>query len=336
VFQFLIRRLLLAIPSLFGLVFLMFVLIHATPGDPALVLAGDQATPSQIAALRAQYGFDKPIIDQFGIYLSQLAHGSLGTSYLSQTPVAQDLAQRIPATFELTLFAMTLAVVLGVPLGVVAAQNHNNWIDHSLRVIGIAGLAIASFWLAIMLQYGFGMTFAILPVHGRLSEGLTPPPTVTGLLLIDSLLAGEKTQFVDALRHLILPGVALALGPLATIMRFTRAAVLGALRREFVFYERALGYPRFVLMGKYVLRNSLVTPISQIGLLLGAILGSDVVIEDIFDWPGLGSYAVQSIATDDYQATLAVVLVVGGLYVLINILVDLAHAWIDRRVLSQL
>ena len=333
---FLFRRVVFAVPTLFGLVLLMFVLIHATPGDPALILAGDQATPAQVAALRTEYGFDQPILYQFAIYLGQLAHGSFGTSYLSQRPVAEEVFERLPATIELALFAMMLATAFGIPLGVVAAQNHNGWVDHVLRLFSIGGLAIASFWLAIMLQFALGMTFDLLPVHGRLSEGIAPPTSITGFYLIDSVITGNGADFKDALKHILLPGFALALAPLATIMRFTRAAVLNVLRREFVFYERAIGYPRFVLMSKYVLRNSLVTPVTQIGLLLGAVLGSAVVIEEIFDWPGLGSYAVQAIATDDYQATLAVVLIVGFLYMLINILVDVMHAVIDPRIVHQL
>jgi peptide/nickel transport system permease protein len=200
----------------------------------------------------------------------------------------------------------------------------------------IGGLAIASFWLAIMLQFTFAMSFDLLPVHGRLTQGVQLPSPITGMLVPDSIFAGRPDVLADALRHLALPGIALAVAPLATIMRFTRAAVLSTLQRDFVLYERAIGYPRFVLMTKYVLRNSLITPITQIGLLLGAILGSAVVIESIFDWPGLGSYSVSSIATADYQATLAVVLVVGCLYTVINLGVDLIHAAIDPRIVEQL
>ena len=333
---FVLRRALLAVPALFGLVLLTFILIHVVPGDPAVVLAGDQASPAQIAALRAQYGFDRPIFEQFGIYVWQLVHGSLGISYMTQRPISQEILERIPATFELTLTSLAFATVAGIPLGVMAAQYHNRWVDHLLRLFTVGGLAIASFWLAIVLQFVFSMQLDLLPVHGRLSQGVKSPSFVTGMITIDSLLTGRFDLFRDALAHLILPSLALAVAPLATIMRFTRAAVLVTLRREFVHYERAVGYPRSVLMGKYVLRNSLVTPVTQIGLLLGAVLGSAVVVEAIFDWPGLGTYAVLSIATADYQATLAVVLVVGCLYTIINILVDLIHAMIDPRIVEQI
>lgn len=333
--QFIIRRLLLAIPALLGLALLTFILIHIAPGDPAAVLAGDQATPAQVAAIRAQYGFDKPLIQQFLIYVSGLAHGEFGVSYMTQRPIATEIAERLPATLELTLFSVSIGAALGIPLGLVAAQNHNGALDHILRVLTIAGLSIAAFWLAIMLQFTFGMTLDWFPVHGRLSQGVTPPASVTGFLLIDSLLRGRPDVFVDALRHLALPAAALAAGPLATIMRFTRSAALGTLRRDFVLYERAMGFPRLALMGKYVLRNSLITPVTQIGLLIGGVLGGAVVIEAIFDWPGVGSYAVLSIATADYQATLAVVLVVGCLYTVVNLIIDLLHAAIDPRIVEQ-
>jgi peptide/nickel transport system permease protein len=329
---FLTRRLLLAIPTLAGLVLLTFFLIHTVPGDPAVILAGDQATPAQIAALREQYGFDQSIPRQFIIYVTQLARGSFGVSYLTQRP---EILERLPATVELSLVAMSLAAIGGVGLGLLAAQFHNRWPDQLLRVLTIGGLAIAPFWLALMLQFKLSMDLNLLPVHSRISAGLRPPH-ITGLLLLDCLLTTNVALFKDALAHIILPATALAIGPLATIMRFTRAAVLSTLTRDFVLYERAIGYPRFILMAKYVMRNSLITPVTQIGLLLGGILGSAVVVESIFDWPGLGSYAVTSIATADYQATLAVVLAVGIIYTFINIAVDVIHAVIDPRITQQL
>lgn len=335
-FLFVARRILLAIPALVGLVALIFVLIHVVPGDPAAILAGDQASPQQIAALKAQYGFDRPLIVQFAVYLAQLARGNLGVSYLTQRPVSTEILQRLPATLELTLVSMTGATILGIPLGLLAAQWHNRWLDHLLRVLSMGGLAVASFWLALMLQFAFSMSLNLLPVHGRLSEGLAPPPTITGFFLIDALVSGQWAVLKDAAAHIVLPAVALAVAPTAVIMRFTRAAVLTTLRRDFVAYERAVGYPRFVLMTKYVLRNSLVTPVTQIGLLLGGVLGSAVVIEAVFDWPGLGSYAVLSIASADYQATLAVVLVIGIFYTAINLLVDIVHAMIDPRIIEHL
>jgi peptide/nickel transport system permease protein len=333
---FLLRRVLLAIPVLLGLLLLTFIMVRLVPSDPAAVLAGDQATPQQIAALRHQYGFDKPLALQFLIYVRQIFSGSLGVSYLTHRPVMEEIAERIPATLELTLFAMSIATFIGIPLGLVAALRHNRLLDHLLRVSAIGGLAIASFWLALILQFVFSMELNLLPVQGRLSPGLALPPFITGFYLFDSLVTLRFATFLDALRHIILPAITLAVAPMATIMRFTRSAVLATMRKEFVDYGRAAGYPRGVLIWKYVLRNSLVTPVTQIGLLLGGVLAGAVVIEAIFDWPGLGSYAVLAIASTDYQATLAVVLVIGVFYAAINILVDVVHAWIDPRVMEQI
>lgn len=335
-FLFIVRRLGLAIPVLFGLIVLTFLMIRIVPADPAAMLAGDQATPAQIEAIRTQYGFDRSLGEQFVLYMKQVLSGTFGTSYITQRPVMEDIADRIPATLELTLFSMTIAVLVGIPLGVLAAAYHNRLLDHLLRVLSVGGLAIASFWLALMLQLTLSMELDLLPVRQRLDPNLTAPPFFTGLYLVDSLVAGRFDVFRDALAHIIMPGVTLAVGPMATIVRFTRSGVLTTLQTDFVAYGRAVGYPPRVLMLKYVLRNSVVTTVTQIGLLLGSVLAGAVVIEAIFDWPGLGDYAVLAIVSSDYQATIAVVFVVGVFYALINILVDIVHALLDPRVMEQL
>lgn len=334
--RFLARRILQVVPTLFGLVVLVFIMVRIIPSDPAAILAGENASPAQLAAVRAQYGFDRPLVDQFFIYIRQLATGSLGVSFMTQRPLSTEILGRLPATLELALFALTLATSVGIPLGLVAALNHNGWIDHVLRVFTIGGLAIASFWLALMLQFLFSMELDLLPVHERLTQNLDPPEFFTGLYLIDSAITGRWDVFADAFRHILLPGFTLAVGPMASIMRFTRGSVLATLRREFVDYGRAMGYPRFILMTKYVLRNSLITPVTQIGLLLGGILAGAVVVEAIFDWPGLGGYAVLSIASSDYQGTLAVVLAIGFFYAVINLVVDIVHAIIDPRIMDHM
>jgi peptide/nickel transport system permease protein len=334
--RFLLRRLLLVLPVLFGLLVLTFVLVRVVPNDPSAALAGQNATPEQIAEIRAAYGFDRPLVVQFGIYLRQVAQADLGTSIQSGRPVAQDILQRLPATLELTFAALFLGAGLGVPLGVLAAVRHNTALDHGLRFFTVGGVAVASFWFAIMLQLLFSMQFDLLPLRGRLGTAMTPPPALTGLVLVDSLLAGRLDAFADGLRHLALPAVTLSLGAIATITRFTRSGVLETLQKEYVLYETAAGYPRWRLVTLYVLRNSLVATITQIGLLFGALLAGAVVVESIFDWPGIGSYAVTAIFTSDYKAILAVTLLVGIVYSLVNIVVDLIHGLIDPRVAAEL
>jgi peptide/nickel transport system permease protein len=336
VLRFFLRRVLLVLPVLFGLLVLTFVLVRVVPNDPSAALAGQNATPQQIAEIRAKYGFDRPLVVQFAIYLTQVARGDLGRSIQSGRPVVQDILQRLPATLELTLAALALGAGLGIPLGVLAAVRHNTAVDHALRFFTVGGVAVASFWFAIMLQLLFAMQLDVLPLRGRLGTAMDTPRFLTGLHLLDSLLTGRLDIFRDAARHLALPAITLCFGAMATITRFTRSGVLETLQKDYVLYETAVGYPRWMLVSVYVLRNSLVATITQIGLLFGALLAGAVVVEAIYDWPGIGSYAVSAIFTSDYKAILAVTLMVGVVYALVNILVDIVHGLVDPRVAEQL
>ncbi len=333
---FLLRRLLLLIPVLFGLLALVFVLTRLIPTDPAAALAGDQATAEQIAEIRKAYGFDRSIPEQFALYLAQIGRGDLGFSYFTHRPVVDELVERLPATLELTFAALLLSVGIGVPLGVIAALYHNRWIDQVLRLFSVGGIAIASFWLALMLQLVFSMELDWLPLRGRVAITGDSPATVTGAYLIDALLAGNLDIFRDALEHIVLPAVTLAFGSLATIVRFARSGVLETLQKDFVTFETAIGYPRRIIIAKYVLRNSLVSTVTQIGLLFGGLIAGAVVVEAIFDWPGIGGFAAGAIFTSDFQPLLGVTLLIGVVYAGVNIVVDLAHAWLDPRVAEQL
>lgn len=333
---YILRRIALALPALLGLVLVTFILSRVVPGDPAATLAGDAATPAQIADIRARYGLDKPLLEQAVIHVGQVLTGDLGNSVFSGRPVSEDILQRLPATLELTFVALFFATVLGVLLGLIAALDHNGPVDHLVRIVSVGGLAIASFWLAIMLQLQFSMEWDLLPLRGRMDVALGLPPRITGFMLADSLLAGRPDMFADALRHLVLPAVTLALPGLATIARFTRSGVLEALQKDYVLYARAAGYGRVRLAGIYVLRNAITVTVTQVGLLFGALISGAVAIEAVFDWPGLGTYAVQAILSADYKALLAVTLVVGVVYAIVNVVVDVAQALIDPRVAEQI
>ena len=333
---FFVRRLLLVVPVLLGLLVLTFFLVRIVPSDPAAALAGENATVEQIEQIRESYGFNRPIWEQFGIYFGQVLSGDLGNSAYSNRPVAEDLALRLPATLELTFAALFLSIVLGVPLGVLAAVSHDSPVDHILRFVTVGGLAIASFWFAIMLQLLFAMELDWLPLRGRLGVATDLPPDYTGLYLIDSLITGRFDIFWDAIRHLTLPAVTQCFAAMATITRFTRSGVLETLQKDFVTFEIAVGYPRWMVIWVYVLRNSIVAALTQIGLLFGALIGGAVVVEYIFDWPGIGSYTVEAILTSDYKAIMAVTLLVGVVYAGVNILVDLFHGLIDPRVAEQM
>ena len=332
---FMFRRLLLVIPSLLGLLIYTFFLIRVVPADPAAALAGENATPAQVAEIRRQYGLDQPLYIQFAVYLGQVARLDFGESAYSRRPVVLDIKERLPATLELTISSLLFATLLGIPLGTVAAVYHNRWPDMLLRILSVGGIAVAAFWFAIELQLLFAMRLDWLPLRGRLSPGLTPPPTLTGFYLLDGLVTGRWDAFGNALSHLILPAFTLSLGGLATITRFTRAGVLETLQKDFVTYERAQGFPQRVLIWKFVLRNSVVAAITQIGLLFGGLVAGAVVVETIFDWPGIGFYTVQAILTADYKVMLAVTLLIGVIYALVNIIVDVVHGLIDPRLREE-
>lgn len=334
--RYILRRALLALPALFGLILLTFVLSRVIPGDPAAMLAGDAATPAQIADIRERYGLDRPILEQAVRHVRQVLSGDLGNSIFSGRPVSEEILQRLPATLELTFLSLLLSSVIGIALGLVAALDHNGPLDHVIRVVSVGGLAIASFWLAIMLQLQFAMDWNLLPLRGRIDVALGAPARITGFLLIDTLLAGRPDMFVSALRHMILPALTLSLPGLATIARFTRSGVLETLQKDFVLYAKAAGYGRIRLACIYVLRNAVTVTVTQIGLLFGTLISGAVVVEAVFDWPGLGTYAVQAILSADYKALLAVTLVVGVVYAVVNVLVDVAQALIDPRVAEQM
>jgi peptide/nickel transport system permease protein len=335
IFRFVLRRCALAVPSLFGLLVLTFLLIRLMPSDPAVVMAGDAATPAQIQQIRHQYGLDRPLWEQFVIYTGKAVRLDFGESAFSHRAVSLDIAQRLPATLELTFAALALSVLLGVPLGVFAALRYNQWPDFALRMLSVFGVAVAAFWVAIMLQLLFAMRLGWLPLRGELSVSIPPPVRVTGSLLLDSLLTGRFDALRDALAHLVLPAVTLALGGLATIVRFTRAGVLDTLQQDFVTYERAMGYRRTRLIWRYVLRNSVTATITQIGLLFGGLIAGGVVVEAIYDWPGIGSYTVNAILTGDHQVMLAVTLMIGAVYAAVNILTDVVHGLVDPRLMDQ-
>jgi len=324
-----LHRLAWFVPTLLGLLVVTFVISRVVPADPVALVAGETATPAQVSALRHQLGYDRALPVQFVSYVWHLVHGDFGTSLYTTRPIADDLASRLPATIELTLVAMVVSVVIGIPLGVLSAVWRNSFLDHALRVITVSGLAIASFWLGIMLQLLFAMRLGWTPLNGRL-QGF-PPRGVTGLFLVDAVLTWDWMAFAAALRYLALPAATLAIPALATLVRFTRAGVLDVMQSNFVLYERAMGMPDSVIVWKYILRNALTSTVTQIGLLFGILLAGAVVTETVFDWPGIGSYAVSSIIRSDYNAVMGFTVWAGTIFIVVNLVVDVAHTLIDPR-----
>jgi peptide/nickel transport system permease protein len=329
--RFVGRRLLLTAPVLLGLLVLIFVLTRIVPIDPAAVVAGESATVEQVARIRTEMGLDRPLPVQFYLYLKQVATGDFGVSLYTHRPVTLDLGLRLPATIELALSTMLLAIGIGVPLGMVAAVNRNGWIDQGLRLFTLAGLAVASFWIAIIFQLVFSLHLELLPLRGRMADAIAAPPFFTGLYVVDYLASGRFHDAFIALTHLVLPAMTLALPAIATIARFTRSSAIETLQRDFVMWQRAVGYPRRVLIWKYVLRSSMSATVTQVGLLFGLFLSGSVVVEAVFGWPGLGDYLYNAVILSDYQPVMATTLLVGVIYAVVNILVDVAQGWLDPR-----
>ncbi|HWL83379.1 MAG TPA: ABC transporter permease [Roseomonas sp.] len=325
----LLKRLIWVVPTLLGLLAIVFVLSRVVPIDPARLAAGDNASPEQVEAVRHSLGFDRPLPVQFLRYVTDVAQGNFGTSLFTQRPIAEDLSGRLPATLELTFVAVVLAALLGVPLGVLCGLHRNSWVDHLLRIVTVSGLAVASFWFAMQLQFLFSMKLGWLPLSGRI-DGF-PPEEVTGLMIPDALIEGDPEIIDSAIRHIILPALTLALPAAATVVRFTRNGVIGALSSPSVAYQTAMGYPRRQVVWKYVLRMAITATVTQLGLIFGILLAGAVVVETVFDWPGIGAYAVRSILQSDYNAIMGFTLWTGVMFVIVNLLVDLLQAAIDPR-----
>jgi peptide/nickel transport system permease protein len=323
------RRIVWMPPTLFGLVLIVFAISHVIPSDPARVMAGENAPAEQVQVLRHKYGLDLPLPQQFLRYVGDVATGNMGISLFTQRPVAEDLWSRLPATLELALYGIAIAVVAGVPLGVVAALRRNSLLDHAVRLATITGLAMAAFRLAILLQLTFSMWLGVTPVQGRI-DGWGPDP-ITGFYTIDAVLRGDWETLGQSLRYLALPMLTLALPAMATIVRFTRAGVLNVMSSDFVFYQTAMGIPRRRIVWKYILRSAPIGTLTQIGLIFGNLIAGAVVVETVFDWPGLGSFAVNSILQSDYNAIMSFTLFVGVVFILVNLLVDVAQTVLDPR-----
>jgi peptide/nickel transport system permease protein len=327
--EIVLSRLAWFVPTLVGLLVIIFTISHIIPTDPVRVLAGDNATPEQLQALRVEFGYDKPLPVQFARYLRDVATGNLGESIYTKRPISETMWHRLPATLELTFAAVILSVLFGIPLGVISALRRNSLFDHALRVVTVSGLAVASFWLAMELQFLFSMRLGVAPLNGRIS-GFGPDP-ITGFMTIDSILTRDTESLRSALSHMMLPAITLALPAAATIVRFTRAGVLEVINSNFVLYERAMGIPWPLIVWKYVLRNALISTVTQIGLIFGVFLSGAVVVETVFDWPGIGAYAVNSILQSDYKAIMGFTIWTGALFVIVNLITDIMHTLIDPR-----
>ena len=333
-FTTIMRRVSSAVPSLVGVVIVTFLLARALPGDPAAYYAGSSATPESIAQIRQKLGLDRSLVVQFGDYVNHLVHGDLGHSVSSGAPVLSDLATRLPASIELTGAALLFALAIGLPLGILAATRPGSPVDHLCRVLVTVGAAFPTFFIALLLVFLCYFELGIAPEPlGRLNEIYnTAPPSVTGLLLVDTLLAGDLDAFRSALGQLVLPSVSLGLFALAPIARITRAAMLEALASDYVRTAQAMGLSRGRVVFVYALRNAMLPIVNILGMVFSFLLGANVLVEQVFAWPGIGAYAVKAVIASDYAAVQGFVLMMAVLFILLNLGVDLVAAAMDPRV----
>jgi peptide/nickel transport system permease protein len=316
-----------------GITLITFVTLHLLPADPAALLASPGAGEAQIDAIRRELGLDQPLVVQYARYLRDLAVGNLGRSIQTGQPVITDLAVRLPATFELALVSMALYIVISIPLGVIAAVHHGRLADLVIRLVAVAGLAVPAFWLGFLLQLVFYRQLAVFPdAIGRISPGIAPSTFVTGFYLVDSLLAGDLAALRSAVAHLVMPVAVLVISRIGLAVKLTRESVLDVLGADYVRTARAKGLREHAVLYRHVLRNALLSVVTALGMQFGYLLGNTLVVESVFGWPGIGTYAIGSISTLDFPAIMAVTLVVAVGFVVINYVVDVLVFYLDPRV----
>jgi peptide/nickel transport system permease protein len=329
--RFVVRRLLLLVPILLGHSILVFVWIRALPGGPAQALLGERATEESVEQVERQYGLDKPIHVQYWSYLKTTAQGDLGTSVTTRRPVTDELKERFPATIELAIAAMLFSLLLGIPLGFVAAKRYGTSVDHASLVLSLLGVSIPVFFLAILLKYVFAVKLGLLPTVGRISA-LIDLEHPTNFYLIDALLAGDFYAFWDVLKHLMLPAIALGSIPLAITARITRAAVLDVQNEDYVRTARAKGLPPRVVDERHIFRNALLPIVTIIGLQAGLLLSGAVLTETVFAFPGMGTWLVDAIKARNFPVLQGGILFVSLVFVLVNLIVDVLYAFINPRI----
>lgn len=329
--SYLLRRAITLLFVLLGLAILIFVIARIVPGDPARIALGPLATAEQVAELRDEMGLNDPYPVQLWNYLTGLVQGDLGKSLLTSRPVMDDIRAALPATFELVLFTIVLQIAISIPLGVMAAIYRNTWVDNLLRVVSLIGVVTPGFVLAIILQLVAAHYLGFFPVTGRIDPALGFSADITGLLIVDGLIAGRFDVVADAIRHLFLPSIALAAAGIGQVMRITRTAMIEVASRDFVEASRAYGIPERIVTYRYMLRVAAVAPLTILGLEFASLIGNAFIVEFVFSWPGIASYGVRTILQKDLNAVIGVVLISGVFFVVANLTIDLILGLLDPR-----
>jgi len=332
--RYIARRLGLMVVAALGVTLISFVISHAVPADPIVSNLGQIASqrPEIIKAFREKWGLDKPLYQQYLTFLGNLARGELGTSINTRRAVTKDLAQFLPATIELATAAVLFALVLGLPLGIFAAIRRDRPIDHLARMVSLIGVSIPIFWLATVSLVLFYATLHWTVGPGRLGPQIERPDYVTGMYTIDSLIAGDLETFRDAASHLVLPGLVLASSIMGLVTRVTRSSMLEVLSQDYTRTARAKGLRETRVVARHALRNALIPTVTILGLAYGGLLSGAVMTETIFNWPGIGRYAFQAVVTNDFPAIMGITFVIGIMYVIVNLVVDLLYGWLDPRI----
>ena len=330
--SFLLRRLVGFAAVMVGVSIITFALSHIVPTDPAVSALGDHATDAQIAAFREQFGLNKPVAEQYWIYVTDLVQGDLGTSLRTRRPVAADLRDFFPATLELSLTALIFSILIGVPAGVASATARNRLPDHVVRVVSLIGGSVPIFWLGLVLIGFFYGRLGWLPGGARIDKFIPPPPAVTGLFTVDSLLAGNSMAFWSSAQHLLLPALTLGYFSTAIIARMMRSSMLEVLSQDYVLAARAKGLRQAKVVWRHAVRNALIPTVTTIGVTFGSLLSGAVLTETIFSWPGLGRYATTSAISLDFPAVMGVTLLAALVYTAANLTVDLGYHWLDPRI----
>jgi peptide/nickel transport system permease protein len=335
--RYIFRRLFGTLPLLIGVGVFTFILVRVLPGDPAAYYAtGPLATNEEIAQVRTALGLDRPVIEQLARYFGDIASGDLGRSLVTGQLVRRDLAERFPASFELTLVAMIFALLLSIPLGIIAAIRAGSWLDHLVRFIGTLGVSMPAFVAGILLIFVFYFKLGIAPEPiDRIDPFMLKPPSATGLILVDSLIAGNFAAFGSAAGRLLLPALTMSVIVIAPLMRMTRASMIAVLGSDFIRTARAAGMNWWTVYVRYGLRNALLPVLTTIGLVVSYQLGANVVVEKVFAWPGVGSYALNSLLATDYAPVQGYVLLMACVYVVINTAIDVLNAFVDPRIRVQ-
>jgi peptide/nickel transport system permease protein len=330
--RYALKRLLSIIITLIGLSVVIFTVSRIAPGDPAKLAAGPDATEEMVQVIRKEFQLDKPLVVQYVNYMKGLIRGDFGRSIKTRHQVWEDIKLFLPATFELVFVSIGFSILFGILFGVLSAVYRDTWIDHSARFFSVTGVAIPMFWMGIMLQLLLAAKFHLLPIGGRLDTMVNPPPAITRFFLIDSLITGNWVVFKNALSHILLPAFVLSFPALASITRINRAEMLEVLHKDFVLNEKAQGVPERMIIAKYALKNALIPTLTMIGLRYGWMLGGTILVETVFDWPGIGNYAVGAAVYSDFQPVMAVTIVLGLNFMIANLLVDIGYGFLDPRV----